>query len=96
MSIFIVAIFSTIASVFIGLFPRKVATVRTDNFVTPDEYNCTRERFLGMQIRDYKAICDSLANVVEKKQKFITVCMLETGLNTVLIAVLLLIKFTGV
>ena len=91
-SIFTVSMLLTVICIFIGLFPKKLDFIDTKNYTNANQYNCTREQYIGKYMAGYESAIDSVAGAAEKKQTMIKHSMIETIVNIVLIVAMIIIK----
>ena len=91
-SIFTVSIFLTVICIFIGLFPKKLDFIDSKNYTDANQYNCTREQYIGKYMSGYESAIESVTGVAEKKQTRIKYSMIETIVNIVLIVAIIIIK----
>ena len=91
-SIFTVSMLLTVICIFIGLFPQKLDFIDTKNYTNANQYNCTREQYIGKYMAGYESAIDSVAGAAEKKQTMIKHSMIETIVNIVLIVAMIIIK----
>ena len=89
---FIGFVFATVICIFIGLFPRKLDFIDAKNYTNADQYNCTREQYMGKYTSGYVTAIESIANAAEKKQAMIKCSMVQTVINIVLIVAMIIIK----
>lgn len=91
-SIFTVSMLLTVTCIFIGLFPKKLDFIDSKNYTDANQYNCTREQYIGKYMSGYESAIESVASAAEKKQTMIKHSMVETIVNIVLIVALIVIK----
>ena len=91
-SIFTVSMLLTVTCIFIGLFPKKLDFIDSKNYTDANQYNCTREQYIGKYMSGYESAIESVASAAEKKQTMIKHSMVETIVNIVLIVALIIIK----
>ena len=91
-SIFTVSMLLTVICIFIGLFPKKLDFIDTKNYTNANQYNCTREQYIGKYMAGYESAINSVAGAAEKKQTMIKHSMIETIVNIVLIVAMIIIK----
>ena len=91
-SIFTVSMLLTVICIFIGLFPKKLDFIDIKNYTNANQYNCTREQYIGKYMAGYESAIDSVAGAAEKKQTMIKHSMIETIVNIVLIVAMIIIK----
>lgn len=91
-SFFIVSVLITIASIFIGLYPKQLSQIDMENYSNTDTYQCEAEQFFGKFIAAYKCAMESLQSVIEQKHKMNKVAMVFTSVNLVLMISMIIIK----
>ena len=91
-SLFTVSMLLTVICIFIGLFPKKLDFIDTKNYTDTNQYNCTRQQYIGKYMAGYESAIESVAVVAEKKQTMIKHAMIETIVNIVLIVAMIIIK----
>lgn len=91
-SIFTTSMLLTVICIFIGLFPKKLDFIDSKNYTDANQYNCTREQYIGKYMSGYESAIESVASAAEKKQTMIKHSMIETIVNIVLIVALIIIK----
>ena len=82
-SIFTVSMLLTVTCIFIGLFPKKLDFIDSKNYTDANQYNCTREQYIGKYMSGYESAIESVASAAEKKQTMIKHSMVETIVNIV-------------
>lgn len=90
--LFSVSMILTVMCIFIGLFPRKISTIAIKNYTNANQYNCTREQYIGKYMSGYEAAIESVAKAAEKKQTMIKHSMIETIINILLIVAMIVVK----
>ena len=91
-SIFTVCMLLTVTCIFIGLFPRKLDSIDAKNYTDANQYNCTRQQYIGKYMAAYESAIESVASTSEKKQTMIKHAMIETMVNIVVIVAMIIIK----
>ena len=90
--LFSVSMILTVMCIFIGLFPRKISTIAIKNYTNANQYNCTREQYIGKYMSGYEAAIESVSKAAEKKQTMIKHSMIETIINIFLIVAMIVVK----
>lgn len=91
-SVFTISMLLTIICIFIGLFPKKLDFIDTKNYTDANQYNCTRQQYIGKYMTGYASAIESVSGAAEKKQTMIKHSMIQTIVNIVLIVAMIIIK----